>query len=284
MIPLAQFIMMRFSLRLHWRYYLSYWAFISLGGKVPRALGQEKPNFKIFFVLTSCTLYLSYPLFIDVIYYGQDIYCHIARIEGIKEGLLSGQFPVRIHPQAIFNAGYPSSCFYPELFLYIPAILRLLGVSMPLSYNLFLVMINGATIAVSYFSFKHLFKDQYIGLFGSILYSSSIYRLMHLYTRAALGDSLVFIFLPLLIYGLYEIFFNDSKKWIYFVLACTGVLQSHILNTIIIAVFIVIFCTLSVKRLFVKERLFAFLKACGLLVLLNLWFLVPFIQVNLQGA
>ena len=97
-----------------------------------------------------------------------------------------------------------------------------------------------------------------------------------------MGEALACVFLPLIIYGLYEIFFGDSSKWKYFALACTGILQSHVLSVLMVAVFAILFGIVFVHKLFDRQRLINLLKSCGLAVLLNLWFIVPFLQFNAQ--
>ena len=66
---------------------------------------------------------------------GADWRFHLSRIEGIAQGLRDGQFPVRIYSQAKDGYGYAPSLFYGELFLYFPAVLRLLGMSVQGAYR-----------------------------------------------------------------------------------------------------------------------------------------------------
>ena len=54
--------------------------------------------------LIALALFATYPVMSNYISYGQDLNFHLYRIEGIKDGLLSGQFPVRIDPT--HNNGY----------------------------------------------------------------------------------------------------------------------------------------------------------------------------------
>lgn len=67
------------------------------------------------------------PLLWGGVFDGHDMLFHLNRIEGIASGLRCGQFPVRIHASTLLGYGYAASEFYPELFLYIPAILRNMG-------------------------------------------------------------------------------------------------------------------------------------------------------------
>jgi len=240
-------------------------------------------DYKIFFILLAVAIFVSYPVFVDYIRKGNDIIFHIQRIEGIKDGLLDGQFPVRIHPRTNFEYGHAISSGYPELFLYIPAILRLIGLSIPLSYGIFIFMVNLASAGIAYFSFKNLFNKKYIGLIGSVIYLTASYRLLDLYTRSAVGEGLAMIFIPLVIYGVYEIFFGDSSKWRYFTIACTGILQSHILSSAFSAVFLVLFGIVFIKRLREKERFVSLLKSIIFILLINIWFIVPFLYFREWG-
>ncbi len=63
--------------------------------------------------------------------------------------MLDGQFPVVIFPEALAGNGYLNS-MYPYLFLYIPAFLRLFGVSLALSYKTLIFLANIATVAITW--------------------------------------------------------------------------------------------------------------------------------------
>ena len=84
-------------------------------------------------------VFASLPVLRDFFVYGHDLAFHLTRIESIKDGLLSGQFPVRVDTAFLNGYGYISSMMYGEALLYIPALLRLCGVSMMASYQAFIV-------------------------------------------------------------------------------------------------------------------------------------------------
>ena len=83
------------------------------------------------------------------------------------------------------------------MLLYFPAALYLLGFSMGTVYKSYILLINVLTIGNSYLCFKTVSKDKYIALFGTVVYSSFLHRLVALYTRAALGAFTGLAFLPL---------------------------------------------------------------------------------------
>ena len=105
---------------------------------------------------------------------GHDLNFHLMRIEGLKDGLLSGAFPVKIQPTWCNNNGYAVGIFYGDLFLYIPAMFRILGVPSNTAYKLYLFLINILTVIISYISFKKLSKDKLIGVLGCALYTLSL--------------------------------------------------------------------------------------------------------------
>ena len=140
------------------------------------------------------------PLFIQAFAQADDVCYHLLRIEGLKDGMLDGQFPVVIFPEALAGNGYLNS-MYPYLFLYIPAFLRLLGVSLALSYKTLIFLANIATVAVIYKVLKSMTPSRYACILGTALYILLPYRFTNIYARGALGETLALTFLPLIIGG-----------------------------------------------------------------------------------
>jgi len=223
------------------------------------------------------------PMFREFLVPGHDLDFHLTRIEGIKEGLLAGQFPVRINPTSANGHGYASPTMYPELFLYIPALFRLCGVSMLVAYQTFCLLINISTAFLTYHCVSRLCKSTTVGIMASCLYTLSLYRMVNLYTRAALGEFIAMTFLPCVIYGMYEVFFGENKekqyKWL--VIGMTGIIQSHIITTQVAVIFCTAFACACARRLFKdRSRLITLLKSMAVTLALNLWFLVPFITLS----
>ncbi len=97
------------------------------------------------------------PLMASYLFNQQDLIFHLNRIEGVKEGLLEAKdFPVRIQPQWLNGHGYPVSIFYGDFWLYFPALLRIIGISVQDSYKIFILFVNLATAWLSYFCFHKM--------------------------------------------------------------------------------------------------------------------------------
>ena len=86
---------------------------------------KTKEEIGVFAVVAAIGLFASLPFLLDYITWGLDLNFHLTRIEGIKDALLAGQFPVRLQEPWYEGAGYPVSVMYGDLFLYFPAVLRL---------------------------------------------------------------------------------------------------------------------------------------------------------------
>ncbi len=213
-----------------------------------------------------------------------DLTFHLMRIEGIKDGLLSGAFPVKIQPTWLNGHGYAVSVFYGDLFLYIPAILRAMGVGITNSYRIYIFIVNTATVFISYVCFSRISRNKYMGLMGAVLYSTSIYRLVNLYTRAAVGEYTAMVFIPIILYGLWKIFTEDTsekkykRNWILLSLGYSGLILSHVISCEMAGFFTIIICLLLWKKTFKKATFMVLLKTVLATLLLNLWFLIPFLD------
>lgn len=252
-----------------------------------RKRGIDARTKYVFAGLLTIALIASYPLLLPYAVNGHDFDFHLARIEGVKEGLLSGQFPVRINPTFYNGYGYANPVFYGETLLYVPALLRLVGFRLTTCYNVFAVMINLLTCLGSYFCFRRMFGNVTVAMAAVLLYVMSPYRLMDMYIRAAVGEYTAMLFLPFVAYGLFRVFAEDREaeryRWSFLplVLGLTGIIQSHVLTGEMTGGLILLICGLLFVRTFQRKRLWALVKAALFTIGLNAWFLVPFLDFSL---
>lgn len=252
--------------------------------KIWEHFSQEQRNvcigLLIIFILSLVPLYTNY--FVTA----HDSKTHIMRIECLAEALHMGQFPVRMQPGWLNDYGYPISVLYGDLFLYIPAFLRLIGYSLMNCYKIYIGLISLGTVLASYFCFKNISRSYYMGLLGSFLYTLSFYRIINVYTRSAAGEYTSMLFMPLVFLALYRILHtegNEKKRYaLMLILSYTGILQSHTLSFEMVILFTVLYC-LCFGKLFWKNILF-FIKTAALTLLLNLSFLLPFADYMISHA
>lgn len=242
----------------------------------------EKKN--AFFFITLIALIASLPYLCGFVIAGADLTYHLHRIEGVKDGLLTGQFPVRLEPRWLYDHGYANGIFYCNLLLYIPAFLRMLGFTITASYDIYCVILNFATAWISYYCFGKMFKSRSIGIVSSALYTLSIFRIYKLIIAGAVGEGSAVTFMPLVIYGLYRVFTEDCKKkeyktaWVPLMLGYAGLIQTHVLSCEITALVTIIVCLLNIRKFGKISVWLEFIKGAIGAAALSLWYLVPFLD------
>ena len=121
-------------------------------------------------------------------------------------------------------------------------------------------------------------------------YISSAYRMTNLYVRAAVGEYCAMMFLPLIMAAVYLLYTEDlsEKKArvrtaLLLALGMSGVIGTHILTTELLMVVLVMVALLLWKKTFSAPVLKTYLRAAFTTVVLNLYFIVPFLHYYLLG-
>ena len=227
-------------------------------------------------VILGVTLLATTPMMQTYLYNGDDLCYHLARLEGIKDGILDGQIPVNILPEGLQGNGYLNA-MYPYLFLYIGAFLRICRVSIGLSYKVLIFLSNLGTAVCAYAAMKSMTKSRHSVILAVVLYTLMPYRFTNIFSRGDLGETLALIFWPLIIAGLYHVVMGERKYWYFLVIGLGGILQSHILSAAFAAAFCVITALVYCVRIVREKRYIEIGKAAGMFLLLNIWYLAPFL-------
>lgn len=237
----------------------------------------KRPKVYTVIFLTLIIIITSEALLIPGIAKGADIDYHLSRIEGIAQCLKVGDIKALLHPRL---NGYANGLFYPQVFLYIPAILVVLGMKTIPAYKVFLFITNIATTLVMYFCIKSITSNRRTGLIGAGLYASCTYRMANLFWIAGLGVVQAFIFVPLVILGLYEVFYRNYKKWYILSIGILGLIYSHIISFVIVIVFMCLPVVLiNILKLFRdKQRLKYFIYSIIIVLLMSAFFILPFLE------
>lgn len=223
-----------------------------------------------------------YLIFINYMYYrpfpleAEDTRYHLARIEATYNEMRRGQFPIVLYSDFVQGRGM-IGIMYPYLFLFIPAFFRLIRMSPEGALRLFFIFISYATCATSYIAAKKIMKSRYTAAATMMLYGMLIYRITTMTYRYAYGELQAFIFFPLVIWGLYEILIGDQKKWLILSLGMTGLLQCHLLSFLQAVFLCIVFGILFLAGLFREKRIYQVLEAVLATILINLWYIVPFL-------
>ena len=230
-----------------------------------------------------CLISNSIYLFTDNSVHGCDVKFHLFRTKAIAESMLNGNIPNRLNGVSYFGYGYANPLLYPELFLYIPAAWITKGMSDLGALKLFCILINCLAVFVAYYSFDKMSHNRYISLAATVLYTMSSYKLINIYVRVALGETLFMTFLPLAVYALYTFFYEEKPRWFLLALSVGGIVQSQILGVLLTCIILgLLFVLFTIDKVIKKEFNFIIIKdlikSVIWVAVANLWFIVPFLN------
>lgn len=212
----------------------------------------------------------------DLVLAGDDIGFHLNRVFGLAEAIKTSHYPFYIDSTFLNGYGYATNWFYSNLFLFPMAILLNLGYSLVVSYKTYIIIYTIATACVTYYCTYKMSKKVTSSSFMTILYVFSLYRAFDVYQRAALGESLAFIFLPVILYGIYEILYGQKKKWYILTIGFTGIIYTHVLSSVLAFCMLLLFLLLSINRL--QTKIIYFVVAGGVTILLSSFFIFPMVE------
>lgn len=254
-----------------------------------RAYHIPVTNKTVTFCLGLTILVASVPIMADYMLWGGDLVYHLMRVEGIRDGLVAGQFPIRISPEWQQGYGYASPVFYGETVLYLAGLLRLVGFTVTDSYRIFMFLVVAATVQIAYFCYRRIFGEPFIGIFCSMMHTLSIYRIYKTWICGSWGECFGIMFLPLIVYGFWRVFTEDIREegyrrsWLPLTVGFTMLLQSHLLTCELVGLFTILLCAVLWKRVFRLQTFVVLAKTVIYSVLLSAWFLVPFVDYMATG-
>jgi hypothetical protein len=223
------------------------------------------------------------PAMEDYLIDGSDINFHIYRIASIAEGLLAGQFPVRIQPDWMNGYGYATGIMYGDALLYLPALLFASGFSIVTCYHFYILLVNVLTLLVIYHIAVHISDgQQYVSAAATAFYMLNPYRICDIYQRAAVGEYTALLFLPIVAYGLWKIYLesdrNKNNGWKWLAVGFCGLITSHVLSTMIAAIFVLLTCIILIRKTFTKRVFLQLIQSVFSAALMSVFFWLPFVQ------
>src|SRR3990167_4002514 len=121
----------------------------------------------------------------------------IVRLSEMYRELKDGQFPPRWSDYLNHGYGYPLFLFTYPMPFYLGLIFKLAGFGFISSIKI-LFVVSVLVSGLAMFELGRELIDDYAGLLSSIFYITVPYRLVDLYVRGSIGESLGFALLPLL--------------------------------------------------------------------------------------
>ncbi len=208
-------------------------------------------------------------------YYGASDDLHIAWLFEMDRTLRAGQIPPRFVPDLSFGFGYPLFNFVFPLPFYFGEMFHLLSLNFVDSIKAVFAL-SLFTSGFAMFFLLREFVGRLLSLAGALIYIYAPYRAVDIYVRGAIGETVAFIFLPLIILSIIKITKQKRNlKWIGIcALSVGGLILSHNISAYMFIPFALLFCLtrlinvrFSLKPL--VETFFGFFL--GLLVSIYFW-------------
>lgn len=167
-----------------------------------------------FLFIICISIPLIFPYFYSGYFTTHDGEWAVVRLTDMFRELKDRQFPPRYSGNLNFGYGYPLFNFaYPFpyylgilfhffRFSFVDVVKILFAISVPLS---------GIGM---FFASKTIWKSTLAGLISATLFLYLPYRLVDLYVRGSLGESIAFIFFPWLFFSVYRLIETGERKWI----------------------------------------------------------------------
>ncbi len=165
---------------------------------------------------------------------------------GIQDGIL---YP-RWQPDFAFGYGYPFFNIYGPLSSYVGELFHLLGFGFPDAVKIvFGLSVVGSGLAM--YGFVKRVMGRQAGLVAAVAYMVIPYRLVDLYVRAALAESLAYAFVPLILWGAWAALHHPRLANILgLALAYAGLVFTHPLTALLLTLILAFYAaTLALMRL-----------------------------------
>ncbi len=192
--------------------------------KFPRILREE---WIFILLILFATILFWMPEYAPGFTNGAEIGFHYTRIMTLVDSLKEGIFPAKVRPSHMKGFGYGIGFFYPDLMIYPPAVLILLGAEYDITVKAYLILVTFILGLVTYRCFKEITGSKWIALVGDILVINSFINDHNIFFGAGMPHLFAYLFLPLALCGLLRALKNEKGGCIEYAVGITMVLLTH---------------------------------------------------------
>lgn len=229
--------------------------------------------------LSSLMMFLYSPVYLN-----SDSVFHLNRLIVLIDALKEGNFPIYLDYNSINGYGYFTKAFYPDLTLFPYAILGLfLDIASLYKFIIFSTTILCGT--TMYIAVKRIFNSSFCAIISSLLYSFSTYKIYQSFYFSTIQEIITFIFIPIVVWGLYEIISGNYKKWYILTIGFALIIFTHMITTVLVFLFLLLFSIIYYKKFTSEPIRFKYLSISAICcLLLSSYFIFPMIEQMLSNS
>lgn len=218
---------------------------------------------------------------------GDDTMFHLANIIAKKNSIFN--VIDKVLPEIANDFGYGIGLFYPRLPHVIGGIIYFIiskfGFGVFSAIKIIKILLIFFAAFNMYLLSSKLFNSNRVGVISSVLYITTGYFFVDIYQRDALNESFLFVFIPLVILGLYYLFVEQKymKFHTCFIIGYVGMIYSHLVMSVWFTILLFPFLIINIKNILKKDTLKSLIIASIIILILTSTFTIPMIEHMIRG-
>lgn len=175
-----------------------------------------KKSHKFYLGVLIFSIFISIPLIIPYFHSGffptHDGEWTVVRLADMFRELKDLQIPPRYSGNLNFGYGYPLFNFAYPFPYYLAIILKIIGFGYVSSIKAVFVLSIPISAFFMFLASRSLWKNDFAGIVSSVLYLYFPYRLVDLYVRGSIGESVAFAIFPIILLSLIKLVENPKSS------------------------------------------------------------------------
>lgn len=197
---------------------------------------------------------------------------HLGRIVGLAHSLTNKDLLPNLNYLFLYGSGYGLPMFYGNWMLYFPALVFLKTKVATFAFSAFVGQLTLLTVWSTYYVLEKMTADKSRSIFGAIAVSCSV-------TYFGFGMTAVVPLIPLLLYAIYKVLYKNQNNPILLAVVISLLVQTHIISTIVLAIFSAILVIFNVRRLSFT-KLMSFFSSVIVSIFLLSGFILQYLEQN----
>ncbi|AYF92158.1 hypothetical protein [Apilactobacillus bombintestini] len=203
---------------------------------------------------------------------------HWHRINELRESILNGNWFPLVSLNEFNQSGSAVMALYPKINLYPIVFLSLIIKSYVELLHLAFIIRNFFALILAYYACYRYSKNKNVSILFSVSFTLSTMALFYGVSVYGIGTSSAMVFIPLVLFGFLQLLKKD--EWIELSIGMSGIILSHVLNSIIVVGFLAIFLLVNLRKFQSITKVISLAKSVITTILLTSFFWIPFIIIS----